>query len=836
MAAPLRFHLPTVSNINERNALYFYPDVLDYQFNRRQYQGAWAKLHQERGGYLIVKHGQLDSVGWLRYSFERVKGWFGFSNNCLPTKVKMAAQKLAYFGYLNEFNQGTVLDVISGWAHQYQPEQAFIERCKKNRNIDDSSHLQEQLIAFYQEHAQQLDAVNNNHVSSHRFKFGTTYATHGHYIDMLHIDVQDEGLINMYLPSMANGNDTLAGSTCRRLYVNRKLREIDKILCEFEKKSAEASGLLGRVWRHMYQQPKQESLALANLNQEADIVLALWPELEVDYANILIRLKLAFGCQLKEDIRLKQGFGHHLTDECSPSRMKSVYQDAYRMMNKYCNSVSSFQYLQNYFIDDEGFALCDVDSPLIKSWGEHLFQTVLPKSSSSEKNHLYTYRIAQIRPDLIPSESLETYINSCLKEHDYVLAFKFISRLSETKIDIAAQYLCDNRANLHAFVTQDNPLLSKAYSKKLVAQRNTPVARVVSFFSSATDDSEYEVAVSKHPSVEYCEAAPYYLRKYVKENNWEKARALLINREKDGLEMLDLPIDAITLLAKHYTDEGDRLYGEGRLLREENHDEEAVKRYSDSLSMMEVAEQVMPSDEHRHNLNVHRRLLAGIIIDRKPLTIENVDKALTYLEDIEKTLCIKKDEFLEKVYINALEHRVNFLYEACLGAAYGEFDRATDDHIMRCKKSLSALPKSLNKLISLREDYNDAVGEKGVNRTRLAALHFLKAEFIFYFKVGLEDATLRDQKAYFHYEKACAIEPNQSFYHLCYSRNLPYEQTELASKVKTTGRSLLEQCGATYEQFNAWFEERWQRADERIDNIDLPKLAVIPTSRSWWLF
>ena len=115
MAIQLRFYLPYFLSNSIKNALYFYPDDLYYQLSKTQYQREWVKLGQGKGGFLIVQQGQLNRVGWLHYGFEHVKGWLGFNHACQPEKIRMAAQKLAYYGYLKGFNEGPTLDVIHGW-------------------------------------------------------------------------------------------------------------------------------------------------------------------------------------------------------------------------------------------------------------------------------------------------------------------------------------------------------------------------------------------------------------------------------------------------------------------------------------------------------------------------------------------------------------------------------------------------------------------------------------------------------------------------------------------------------------------------------------------------
>ena len=822
---PFTFHLPKSLDIKVQNALYFFPDVLDYQFNRTQYHDEWAKLSQEKGGYLIVQSGQLDRVGWLRYTFERVKGWFGFSNECHPAKIKMAAQKLAYFGYLNEFNQRTVLDVISGWDHQFQPEKTYIDTCKKDRNNKDSSFLQEHLVAFYRKHAQQLCALNTIHLNlplpqnNTGFKFGHTYAMCNQLVDMVHLDVQDEEMINAYLPFFEDGYSTLVGSTCRHLFIAMKLKTIQANFNDLSQKQSVGNSFLRGFGSLIFNQTIPYPTELEGLHKTAEATLELSPDSKGCYADILIPLKLELGSQLKAIGNL--------------SRMTELYQEAYSLIVDYREGPLSYQYLQRYFLEEDGFKLLDTNSQFVKSWGKYLFQKVLPYTHFPDKQHLYEYRIAQIQPDLIPSETLPTYINCCLKEKNYVLAFELIKRLAETKIDLAVKYICENRAGLHELVTQDTPLLSEAYSKKIIENVGATSARLVHFFSPATKDNEFEQAVLKHPSIEYKDAAPYFLTKYVKENNWEKALSLLLMRRKMDLPIEPLPLDAINSLAQHYTNEGERLYTEGKVLRDENKYDEAEKRYSESLSMMGVAETVLTSSERLYNLNVHRRLLAGIIIDGKSLTLARVNQALFYLEEIDKTSCPKKDEYLNDVYINVLENKVKFLHQSCLLDDFIVKRYATEEHKSSCMASLKALAPTLNKLISLREAYT-SVADKGANKKRLAELHFLKAEYLVYFELGNEEH--RNKIAFVHYEKACNLEPNQPFYHLCYSKSLPYEKIALIKEENSKGYKLLEQCGLTLLDFNHWFEERWQIAERKVYKIPMPEPIAISAPSFWSSF
>ena len=362
--------------------------------------------------------------------------------------------------------------IHEGWDRQCQPRQVYIDGCKKIRSNETSKDLQQQLVTYYQNNAHPLNALSRRFSHLHLphidpwYKFGITQAMRGNLVAMAQLDVQDEGLINDYIQQFENGNATLPHSTCRRLYVDYTLRKIQGAFGEIVQTQSTGAWILGSIKKYFLQQPKSVLSDLEHLHQNAKTTLALCPDLEKKHVDILINIKLELARQLKEAGEL-----------CD---IPLLYREAFSLIAEDPSSPKAYDYMNRYFLEEGAFATLDVNGQFVQAWGEHLLRQVLPSAPAGEKKSLCAYHIAQMRADLISSDSLEFYIDSCLHAKDYKLAARLIERFSEVNIDRSVKYVSEHSSKLSSFLHVDTPL-SQAYAKQLVHDSESYLARF-SFF------------------------------------------------------------------------------------------------------------------------------------------------------------------------------------------------------------------------------------------------------------------------------------------------------------------------------------------------------------------
>jgi len=822
MRTLLIFNLPKRWDDEARDALYFYPDVLDCHYTHKQYKEEWNKLSKERGGYLIVQNGQLNRVGWLRFAFEAVKGWFGFlgfSNNCHPAKVKMAALKLLYYGYLNEFNKEASLDVINGWDKECQPDEGYIVNSKENRTDDISSNLQDQLVACYQENAADLNALKSFDGSlplphqDRSFIFGNTYAIAEEIESSVRLDVQNEQLISGNISKLKNGELTLPDSTCRRLYINHIFTTIEQTFEEILRTRTAGISLLNLS--RYFSTPRNDRVILGELHTKAEMTLALWPSLSKNYIDFLIKLNIALACQEPHDI---------------PNR-KVLYTNAYNLIVSLQDKGQINDYLQQYFYNDEGFVTLPFESEVVQGWGEYLFESFLETCRTLETKNACRYRIAQIRPDMIPDSQLPVFINSCLLLDKYNIASGLIERLSGSNMQRSMKYIKDNHRNLVSLLKQNTPL-SQAYAKELVNDAKSTY-RLVNFFTDK-EKNNYEAAAALDSETIYGDAAPYFLRKYVNHEQWEAAFSLLEVRKTKGLPVEELPTVELDKIADHFVTEGERLRERGDAIQAEDFST-AEQHYQESLQMMEMAVFAQNSHKYRHLLNEHRRYMAECIFDgdevRHSITLPRLDEALAYLAPIDFKEYEQAEEYLEslaKVHIRILEHKVRLLHENCLGA--GRDDRTVHEtHLNKCHNFIMPLIDSIDSLIEIREASHS--NDPADNNSRLAYLHFLKGDVIKFFKLEKDDRC--------HYKKAIELEPNQAFFYYSYSVSILLSNPELSREMLAKSGELLSRIPALSDGMTAqeahlhWLRELW--VSEKTYNIKMPEPVPVPEEPSSFL-
>lgn len=805
-ALPLKFSMPKALSEPVKKALYFYPDVLDYDFNQEQYKTAWQMLKREKGGYLAVERGQLVRVSWFRYQFERFKGWFYFDNECHWAKVQMAAQKLAYFGYLNGFNQNGVLDVISDWDVKFQPTQLFTNECKKPRSKSSSTILQDLLVTFYKTNSLHLNRLQTQRdlqlAQSDDFRFGDTYYRSKDFVPMFNLDVQNEVLIQHVCNGISKNNyvfyaeKTLENSVFRTECINFRLSEIQKqyIRCnEMVKQQSSSQSLSTRVSNIISLSFNRSKLPPLDLLEKLHNEVVALGKLDVGCK----RRHIQFFINLKLDLIEQQ-----------PTQKITHYRAFYQLISEDCPPPTCYEYMRDYFLEQDGFNILDLQSDFVQKWGEYLFS--VPMDSAFENK--YRYQLAQIRPDLILEDSLPRYIDRCLAVPDYSLAMKLIERLfaCNTKNIRVFSYL-DRCESLQTLLVQ-NSSLSKAYAVNMLE----PSTRFSSSIFSAKK-RHYQAAVL-HSDIFYQEAAPHFFRDYVQEERWTEASALLERRQAAGLPLKNIAVEDRKKFADHLIDEGEDFYnsGKGYLANDLS---KAEQLYRDSLAKMERAAQVESDEKYLYQVKVHRRLLAQVLIKQNKL-----QDALKILESIESIACSETDDYFAECYIGALEKRIAVLHNACLGAKFGDYISASKEHKDSCQESLDELLSRIDRVIKLREEY-DLDEKKG---EQLAALYFLKAECIDYFQLQGD--------AIFCYRTACELMPKQPFYHLRLAETLTAFDSGEADESRDRGIALLANCGINAHNFRYWFDERWSKETDKIFKVSIPAIPKEPEAESYFSF
>lgn len=800
MTDVLKFGLLNAWDKNVRPAIYFYPDVFDYQLDQVTYNATWLRLNKDNGRYLMAKNGQLSRVSWFRYAVESFLGWLGFSNDCHPIKVKMSAQKLLYFGYLNGLNAAAPLQVMNEWDTDCQPDAPYIDQCKTARSDKTSAALQNQLVTLYQTNTLALDAHRKSEpiltISPEEsgFIFGSSYAEYGNIVSMAQLDPQNTLLLKQYIAEIPHGEDTLPQSTARRLYVNHTVNLIHQ---QFDQLS------------FGYENTHTLKPRLELFHQSAEAALLLAPELISDHFNTLIKLKMAYA--------------ESLTGLTERLKKKELCDAAYHQITQLTDDKQIFAYLTHYFLSSASFETLDRQAELIKHWAEYLYKTELKNATNLETKNLCLYRIAQIRADLIPESesSLTAFIDSCLQLKDLELAFNLIDRLSRCAMQRALKYIGDNHDRLYPYLKSQKetaPSLSKAYAIKLV--NDVKSQGFIRRLFSSNPKKYYDEAVVLDPEIALNEAAVYFFDHYIHDQQWDHAYEQLQARRSKNIRDSALPTHLLQQLSQHFGEEGARLHQEGWDLREKNNFQAAEILYQRSLAMFEKSASVVDNEQTLLELNAQRRRLANLIVDgdlfRTCLTLERVNEALDLIQlIIQSSQDCNQDCYFAETYACVLEQHIQLLHRACLGAPDGDYV-AKKPYKTQCMPLVERIMDSLDKIITLLEG---PYGRTQPNiQTKLAHYHFLKAEFIDFFLFN------EDKSECTHYAKAVALVPNQPFYHMRYSNALLYYHlNEESDKELTMGRTLLTACGYTSVDYNNWHVERWKMTEDRVYQIEIPE-------------
>ena len=743
----LRFRIPSNRSLAD-GALYFYPDIFFHDFNKTDYLAQWHAVSAATTSYLVVVDGHLKPAGWIRYYFEQFKGWLGFTNNCAVEKVQMAAKKLAYYGYLNGFNDSAVLATISEWNDEYQPNSDYLQNCAKPRADDTSAALQKQLIEFYFGHGDKLDAM---HEPGGCVVFGQSYQVEQDLNMVVQLDIQDEKLIDSILPHLKDSSTILKGSKFCKRYLDYQFEPIIKSFEKLKQKFEKPDTLYARVTSYLTGIPEwseQDLNELLKLRDQADNALRLFPELKVCYVNILIELNL----EIAKGFKAKDA-----------SESINAYKQALNLLTQDISAQNIYnEYLSKYFVFVE----------------DHDF-----------------------------------HIDSCLKLEKCELAFSLVERLFNHDKEKALDCLERKQEEFRTLV-ESNPKIRTAFAARNALKGQALLEQ--GLFHRANKQLAqqcYRKAAALDRNIAVIISPAYYFKEYVDAGKWQEAFDLLQERVTKGLLIDMLPKDSLDRLAQYYIAQASTCYVNATVALTP---EDSCRR---SIELVKQAIQVVSSDDNLMHLNSYKCRLAKILTeDEDP---ERINEALDILKEIEKYPSIKRDRHLagfKELYIRILDTKILLLYHSCLGARIGEYVTAEPPHKARCEETLHHLFQSIDKQISLYDEKK--------NCQQLAALYFMKAECIDYFELQ------GDQIAC--YKKACELEKNQPFYFLRYGEMLPRESQE-ANVAWECAQGLLESTGFTIQKYIQWFDERWQKEQDKTWNVSMPKPKVQEQVASWGL-
>jgi hypothetical protein len=147
-----------------------------------------------------------------------------------------------------------------------------------------------------------------------------------------------------------------------------------------------------------------------------------------------------------------------------------------------------------------------------------------------------------------------------------------------------------------------------------------------------------------------------------------------------------------------------------------------------------------------------------------------------------------------------------------------KYNEATDEHKNRVTPWLGELMQRIDQLIEL---YNKS-GNR--NNAQLASMHFLKAEYIDYFKC--------DGDAVPHYKKACHLEPGQAFYHLRYAFVIHDSNPTESNEVSERGSKLNKAADLNFMDYWNWFQERWQKEEQKCFKQTMPEPEALDSESS----
>ena len=346
---------------------------------------------------------------------------------------------------------------------------------------------------------------------------------------------------------------------------------------------------------------------------------------------------------------------------------------------------------------------------------------------------------------------------------------------------------------------QQDSDLGKGYAQKLV----TNSKGVGTLFGLVGSGKYIKQAVALDPKVAYQGGAAYCFKKHIKESQWQAAFDLLSKHRGEGLADTELSVDGRRALADHFIAEGNSLHKAARLAPATDYSSKEGK-YFESLAMIALAVEVISEDKYLHQLHLHQRLCAQTMMDsdkhRGGCTLERIELALHYIHAIEMTPCSLTDPHLTDTHIKILEEKIQLLHQLCLSPnTYESGTTAEPEHKLQCQNELQQLMETLDMSMMLWSKVSNK--EDAKNRSRLAAVHFLKAECIQYFELT------GNAKEHFH--QACRLEQKNPYYHLRHAECYVDISKQLYDEESNKGLVLLQKHGVTANDYMRWFDDRW---------------------------
>jgi hypothetical protein len=178
-----------------KDVVAYYPDVSTLQLNQIQYRYLWR--HLIHSSYIYTNGTEIKPVGWFSYAFQSLKGWLGFANHCHPNKVNYVLNKLAYYGYVHQFEQPN-FNLLTN----YTLDEKIKDLVQGTYTDSTTEALQNSLVAAYF-NAEPYLGIPHPQLSAHH-KFGESWLTLKIPELIPQLDPQDESLILRVIETFDN--------------------------------------------------------------------------------------------------------------------------------------------------------------------------------------------------------------------------------------------------------------------------------------------------------------------------------------------------------------------------------------------------------------------------------------------------------------------------------------------------------------------------------------------------------------------------------------------------------------------------------------------------------
>jgi hypothetical protein len=407
------------------------------------------------------------------------------------------------------------------------------------------------------------------------------------------------------------------------------------------------------------------------------------------------------------------------------------------------------------------------------------------------------FRAKELDTTVIQQHS-ELFIVCYLRKGDFVKASDLLNQVSDENDKAMQHYV--SLIKMHyvdiekiELIDKDS-IVGKHYAQSLLKD-------ATGSWWTSTRLATLEKASHFDPSIEEKNPSEFF-NYYIKKHKWLKAyRLFKIAEDKH-----------ITLNHKNCQILGDELdklaeleYDKGLTIKSDNW-QQAETHYKQSLQLKRFAKHVLDTDDSKHQVNVHLRLYAQLMLTRdihnQNLTIERLETILDLLNKA-KIHIYQHDKQLPKILAKATMHTVYLLRKKCLVTS-------DDDHLSATKKTKEYCQPYVDKIMPCLDnliEYSQSVSKKGDEHKRLLAdAYFQRAEFAQYFELG--------RNAALDYQQAVHYAPDNAFYALTSHKNQP--DGEIHEKHKELGLSLIRQVGTDVSGYYHWYEERWLPQSEKI--------------------